>query len=140
VFLLLQALLEKLNGNTWAQYGEKLLNFYLVVHSMSPKASKFVTANLPGVSKRQIQCFSSKQCGTPMIHLTEKDMRTAVVNYCNLICAQLKNPSACLAWSVGVDATVISRVFQYLAAHNVVIGGAYPNEWLEVGSTDKDDI
>jgi hypothetical protein len=60
VFLLLQALLEKLNGNSRAQYGEKLLNFYLVVHSMSPKASEFVTANLPGVSKRQIQRVSSK--------------------------------------------------------------------------------
>jgi hypothetical protein len=27
-----------------------------------------------------------------------------------------------------------------LATHNVVIGGAYPNDWLEVGSTDKDGI
>ncbi len=75
-----------------------------------------------------------------MIHLTEEDMRTAVKNYCNLICARLKNPSACLAWSVGVDATIISRAFKYLTTHNVVISGAYPNDWLEVDSTDKDDI
>jgi hypothetical protein len=27
-----------------------------------------------------------------------------------------------------------------LATHNVVIGGAYPNDWLEVGSTDKNNI
>ena len=27
-----------------------------------------------------------------------------------------------------------------MASHNAVIGGAYPNNWLEVGSTDKDDI
>ncbi len=50
------------------------------------------------------------------------------------------NKSLRIAMSLGVDATVILRSFQYLVSHNAVIGGAYPNNWLEVGSTDKDDI
>jgi hypothetical protein len=129
VFLLLNAMLQKLNGAKNPQYGKKLLNFYLVVHSLSPKASEFVTANLEGVSKRQIQRISTKRRQAPVIHLTNEEMIAAVEKHIQLIRNQLKNPNVRIAFSVGVDATtVIGKAFQYLPSQNVVIGGAYPND------------
>ncbi len=89
-----------------------MFNFYLVVHSMSPNASEFVTANLPGVSKRQIQRVSSKRRGAPVIHLSDEDMRTSVKNHSKLISTRLKNSTACIAFSVGIGATVIGKAFQ----------------------------
>jgi hypothetical protein len=50
------------------------------------------------------------------------------------------NKSLRIAMSLSVNATVVLQAFQYLASHNAVIGGTYPNNWLEMGSTDKDDI
>ncbi len=132
--------LARLSGNTRAGFPTKVLNFFMAIYCLSPKASEMVTANLQGVSKHHIQHVSAKRCGPPVIHLMDKEIVLAVEKQIKMVHGRSGNKSLRIAMSLGVDATVILQAFQYLASHNAVIGGAYSNHWLEVGSMDKDDI
>jgi hypothetical protein len=140
IVALMDVHLARLSGNTRAGFPTKVLNFFMAIHCLSPKASEIETANLQGVSKRHIKRFSAKCHGPPVIHLMDKEIALAVEKQIKMVRGRSGNKSLRVAMSMGVDATVISQAFQYLASHNAVIGGAYPNNWLEVGSTNKDDI
>ncbi len=142
IFALMDVHLARLSGNTRAGFPTKVLNFFMAIHCLSPMASEMVTANLQGVSKCHIQRVSAKCRGPPVIHLTDtdKEIVLAVEKKIKMVCGRFGNKSLRVAMSLGANATVILQAFQYLASHNAVIGGVYPNDWLEVGSTNKDDI
>jgi hypothetical protein len=59
IFALMDVHLARLRGNTRAGFPTKVLNFFMAIHCLSPKASEMVTANLQGVSKRHIQRVSA---------------------------------------------------------------------------------
>ncbi len=139
-FALMDVHLARLSGNTRAGFLTKVLNFFMAIHCLSPKASEIETANLQGVSKCHIQRVSVKCRGPPVIHLMDKEIVLAVEKKIKMVRGRSNNKSLRVAMSLGVNATVILQAFQYLASHNAVIGGAYPNNWLEVVSTDEDDI
>ncbi len=140
IFALMDVHLARLSGNTRVGFPTKVLNFFMAIHCLSPKASEMVTESLQGVSKRHIQRVSAKCRGPPVIHLTDKEIVLAVEKQIKMLRGRSGNESLRVAMSLDVNAIVILQAFQYLASHNAVIGGAYPNNWLEVGSTDKDDI
>ena len=45
-----------------------------------------------------------------------------------------------VSFSLGVDATVVVEAWRYLVGEIVIIGSASPNEWLELETTNKDEI
>jgi hypothetical protein len=139
LFALMQVQLARLNGQTNAQYPTKVLNFFMAVHCLSPKASEVVTANLKGISKRHIQRISAIRRGPPVIHKSDEEIIACVEKQFKMIRQRSGNPLLRLSASLGVDATVLSKAFQYLNSHNAVIGGAYPHDWIAVGSSDTDN-
>jgi hypothetical protein len=107
--------LARLSGNTRAGFPTKVHNFFMAIHCLSPKASEMVTANLQGVFKRHIQRVSAKCCGPPVIHLTDKEIVLAVEKQIKMVHGRSGNKSLHVEMSLGVNVTVISRAFQYLA-------------------------
>jgi hypothetical protein len=129
----------RMNGVKNPQYPPVLMNFCLAAHTISPKAAEFVGANLDMVTERHMLKIAAKRRGSPVIHRDRDSMIKIVVGHIAKL-RSLMGEDKRIVWSVGVDATVVAKAYQHLAEHNVIVGGAHPNDWIELDSKDKNEV
>ena len=140
IYALLETMLAKESGIKNPKYSERILNFQLATYSLSKKTGDFVSANFNLASDRHIRRVKADRRGPAVINISDEDLVSHIVKHIDKIRVKSGDSSGRVVISLGVDATVVVKGWQYLPDKNVVVGGAYPNHWLEVNSTDKDDI
>ena len=98
------------------------------------KAFEFVSGNLCHMSKRHAQRIMDKKKPPPIIIPTDNQIVEFVLNKFVQISAKCRNPRMHIAFTVGVDATVLVKSWQVYAGTHVV-GGAHPNHFLNIDDT-----
>ena len=107
---MMQAYVMKLDGVNNPIYGEKVLNFFLALAASGKmKSFEFVSGNLCHMSKRHAQRIMAKKKPPPIINLTDNHIVELVFKKFVQIRAKCRNPRMRIAFTVGVDATVIVK-------------------------------
>ncbi len=81
------------------------------------------------------------QCrSTPFISIEDAEVETINGNHIQNICHQFLLDTKHVAFSVGVDATIIVKAFQYSLRLGAIIGDMYPIHCIDVHEKSIEDI
>jgi hypothetical protein len=141
---LMTAFVAKLEGEKNPQYSQRVLHFMLALSaSVNRKAFQFVSANLCSVSVPHIARITSKKHSAPFINLDKDEMVFRVKEHIQKIRSQRVEAglSEQVAFTAGFDATVLAKSFQihYSSNGNAVVGGVYPNHFLQLPERNSGD-
>jgi hypothetical protein len=139
-FCLLANYCAKVKGHKNHEYGTKVINFMLALSCTSPSAFDFVSANLLSVSIRHMQRLKACRRAKPFILRDTQDMVELLTARIAQICHLCDDTSKRVAFTLGLDATVVVQGFQLLLSEGVVVGGAYPKHKLDVSDLDNDQM
>ncbi len=99
------------------------------------KGFEYVSANLCSVSLGHIKPLTRERRPAPFIDIDGNE----IVNRLRMHLAQIRekrkqagSPIHHIAFTAGLDGTVLVKSFQVLHSSNVVVGGAYPNHFIPI--------
>ena len=121
-------------------YGNKLVNFMLALSGQNMTALNFVSANLSLASPRHIQRMSSARRGTPIVLRSMKEIHSLISQRIKIIRERSGDPSRRVAFTLGIDGTVLVKGWQHLATERKVVGGAFPNDCHDVANLSKEQL
>ena len=77
---------------------------------------------------------------SPFIFHDKNDTIELVGKQAGKICHSVGDKLMHVAMSLVVDATIIVRGWQIIRYHNKIIGGASPNQYLDIGDKSKEEM
>ena len=140
IMCLLRAYVAKATGHKNPQYGAKVLNFMLALSATNPIAFSFVSANMCSLSIRHAKKIRAANRDIPLILRDNNDMMRLLLKRIAMIRHEFDDSSMRVAFSVGVDATVVVAGWQVFHSEGKVVGGAYPNQSHDVSGKSKDEL
>ena len=142
VTLLLKALVTKMAGKKNARYDDKVRNFFISLAASGNKhAYEFVSGNLGMcmTHRHARKCISAHRSLT-FINLEDSDIISIIENHVRAIRDKFQNINKRIAFSVGIDATVLVKTFQYSSQLHAIIGGVYPNNCINVAGKSSNEL
>ena len=94
------------------------------------KAFKFVSGNLSGFLLCHMQRLNQKQRIDPFIKIYQHEILTRLDEHVARIRHIRNEEGNRVAFTAGIDDKVIVNSYQVSFYHGVVVGGAYPNNYL----------
>ena len=114
VTLLLKALATKMAGNKRAKYDEKVRIFFISLAASENKhAYEFVSGNVGMciIDRHARKCIIDRR-SSPFINLSNSEIISIIEKCVVTIRDKLKDTDKRIAFSVGIDATVLVKTFQ----------------------------
>ncbi|KAL3788099.1 hypothetical protein HJC23_008161 [Cyclotella cryptica] len=142
VALLLKALVVKMSGKRNVKYDEKVRNFFIALAASGNKqAYEFISGNLGQcMTLRHAKRIIAVRQSFPFIDLEDREIKNTIQNYIGTICEKFGDVNKRVVFTVGVDATVLVKTFQYSPQLEAVIGSVYPNHRIDVSGKSNDEI
>ncbi len=136
---LLQANVAKAEGIQNPQFSAKVMNFFLAMTAqVNKKTFDFVSANLCQVLLKHIQQIPAAKKSAPFINLSKDEMSVRIVQHIQKIRSMLGDDYKCVAFTVGVDTTVLVEAIQL--HEGVIIGGVSRNHFVRVADHGIDEV
>ena len=130
---LMQSYVTKLEGLVNSPYGVKVMNFLLALSCRgNSSAFEYVSANRWAVSARHMQRIIAIRRPEPFIHLSRANIMELMEGHIERIRSKSNDDLRRVAFTIGVDATVVVKNVQVAGAHRVVVGLAAPNHFLPI--------
>ena len=85
------------------------------------------------------KCISARR-SPPFINLEDSDIISIIENHVRAIRERLQLSHKQIAFSVGIDATVLVKTFQYSSQLHAIIGGVYPNNCINVAGKSSNEL
>ena len=104
------------------------------------KAFKFVSGNLCGVLLRHMQHLDQKQRTKPFTNIDQHEIVTRLGEQIARIRHIRNEEGSCVAFTAGIDGTVIVKSYQVYFYHSVVIGGVHPNNYFSVNEVKGEGL
>lgn len=142
VTLLLKALVTKMSGKRNVKYDDKVRNFFIALAASGNKqAYEFVSGNLGQcMTLRHAKRMIAVRRSSPFIDLEDREIKNIIQNYIGTIREKFGDVNKRVVFTVGVDATVLVKTFQYSPQLEAIIGGVYPNHRIDVSGKSNDEI
>eukprot|EP00957_Ditylum_brightwellii_P192614 14665024-Ditylum_brightwellii.AAC.1 len=134
--------MAKLSGDPNLQYAVSALNFSLALAaSVNQKTREFVTRNLGLMSLMHAQRLFANTRLPPFINLAFEESAKKLCNHFHKVHQAMGSSSTPIAFTAGIDATIVVKSWQLLQSHGAIVGGVYPNHFLDVsGKSDKEAV
>ena len=140
-FGLFNNLLETMSGTRNSAKGDKAMNFFMMLHSISPQAFSAVSANLCGPSLRNLRKHMKKvETGSsdlgPIInrHLSKELCAKAIVEHHK----KMLSKDFPVAFSMSGDGTKVAKALTVSSHYNAIVGGAAPDHFIPIPSPSDD--
>eukprot|EP00957_Ditylum_brightwellii_P163490 12447246-Ditylum_brightwellii.AAC.1 len=125
--------MAKLSGETNSQYTAFVLNSSLALAaSGNQKIYKFVVGNLGLISPRHAQRLFASTRQPPFINLTFVETVQKLCSHFHKVCQAMGRSFKPIAFTVGINATIVAKTLQLLQSHGPIMGGVYLNHFLDV--------
>lgn len=139
--LFLKTLMSKMGGNNKAAYSEREFNLFLVMAASGDKKSyEFVSGNLRGMTFRHVRRVIASRRSNPFINTKKDEIIDKLRQRFQRIRGQLKNTGMRIAFTVGIDATIVVPAYQHLVEVDAIVGGAHRNHVIDVSDKSTDDV
>ena len=120
---LLRAAMVKVHQNQSSlTFSDKVINFFQLIRTHSPKCAYVVSANLFGPSKRYIQHINSKDV-IPSIISRSKEVIIETVS--EIITCYQKAVGSKVCVSLAIDATKVAEALQIDSSTRTIVGGCF---------------
>lgn len=134
-FGLFNNLLDSLSGRSTSAKGDKVMNFYMMLHSISPQAFSAVSANLRGPNLKNLRrhikiAESDTDVLGPIINRHEsKELcaKAIVENH-----KRMFSKSYEVAFSLSGDGTKTAAAVSLCTRYNAIVGGAAPHHFISI--------
>ena len=118
-------------------YSHKVINFFQLIRTHSPKCADVVSANLFGPSKRYIQKINSKEDIPSVILGSRPDIIKAITDVILTYQAALRSK---VSVSLAVDATKLAQALQVDSSSQTIVGGCFPLHRIDISSLSSDEV
>ena len=140
IMCLMRAYVAKASGNDRPLYSTKVLNFMMALSTTNVRAFSLASANLCSVSIRHMRLMKARNRDVPLLLRSKSDMIRLLSMRIAMIRHDFGESSMRVAFSIGVDATVVVKGYQYLYSEGKVVGGAAPNHIHDVSGKNKEEL
>ena len=134
---LVRGALVKVHQKQGPIYSEKVLNFFQLIRSHSPKCADVVSANLFGPTNRWIQKINSKE---DIPSILEDNKTTVLKRICDIVKKNQDITGKKTIVSLAVDATKVAPALQLDSTRRKIVGGIFPNHQLDISEMTSEDI
>ena len=137
VFGLFNNMLESYTGNMNHAKGEKAMNFWMMLHSISPQAFSAVSANLSGPRLESLRKHIKS------VEIETNPLRPIIDRHTSKeLCVQaiVENHKAMFSknyhvtFSMSGDATKVAKAVCESSKHRAIVGGAAPDHFIPIPS------
>ena len=136
MYQIVHAFLCKVNGARNPRYGEKILNFYMLLESTHRGAFEIASANMLGPCLRHMQRINRRlrdECY--VVH----DVATVTRRIDQLITKVFGESQPQMPiFSFAIDATRVPKCLQVSTAHGYILGAAYPDHLIPIPKKEDD--
>jgi len=80
------------------------------------------------------------QRSSPFINLSDSEIISIIENCVVTIRDKFNDTDKRIAFSVGIDATVLVKTFQYSSQLDAIVGGVYPNHCIDVAGKSPEEL
>ena len=131
-----------MNGRKNARYDDKVRNFFIALAASGNKqAYEFVSGNLGMcMAHRHSKRCIAKRRAYSFINLSDNEVIALIDKRITAIRDQFGDKEKTVSFSVGIDATVLVKAFQYSAQLGKIVGGVYPNQCIDVRGKSSEEI
>ena len=132
LYHLLLHMMNTLKGKGKTHCGDDMMNFFMLVDSVSPKAARVVSANLFGPNRRNIIKYARKvdleNDTSLIIRRRSNELRKYVVELVKKFFKQTDK----VAFSVSIDGTKVVPLIQENKRYQIIVGGAEPHACISI--------
>ena len=135
---LLRAFVAKLSGHSNYEYGTKLINFYYMVNTTSPKYFEIISGNLLRVSGRYLRRLNALETCDVLMEYNHDIISKMCENYLKKVHEQMNNSR--LAFGLSIDGTKVVKGAQISHRYGAILGGSYPCHFINITDRSDEDI
>ena len=138
---LMKCYVAKVNGCSNPVMATKVLNFFMAMAAGGDRRSfEYVSGNLCGVSLRHVKRVISSKRGPPFMNMSTNEIVALVKSQIALVRKNSGNSTRRVVFSLGIDATVLVKAWQYSKSLEAIIGGASPNHCIDVNGLTPEEV
>ena len=133
---LLMAVHANTSGMKKFNFYPEVLNFFQVIHALSPRCFQFVSANLSGPALRTIQRHNAKEDRDCLLEPSSSDLQIFINKRLdNIVFPILESlTQRSILVSVAIDGTKCEKIATVSSKKKGVLGYAYPNHFLPINA------